>query len=333
MLDWVSQPDQPSSTGERSLRKTKLERTDEGAAQSADWALTSHRAGDRNIKEIVEALTSIEADDPLLRKPSKSSQETEQVLVEHQQIESPQGGLSGLAGLRTPCILEGERVIAFVDSGASVSFVSAQLVRSKGWRIAPRSGLVQQCLAKEGVPRIGAIEAVILENGGRRIKVDLEVAELAGDKEVIIGVDLFRPLGYSVTGVPFTWPEQAVVLEGQSNPESSASTDQKRIEYPEGVDENGIHPSWHQVLADNANIPVTARCELPGVSVRIDTGNSKPVWVRQYPIPQGRLEAVRQRIKEWDERGWTVEAPPDCPWNIPLLAVDKPSDDGGPPGV
>jgi hypothetical protein len=112
-----------------------------------------------------------------------------------------------IAGVRTPCVLEGEQVIAFVDSGATDSFVSVDLVRSKGWKITPRSGFIQQCLSKKGVPRIGAIEDVVFENGDKRIKVDLEVADLAGEEEVIIGVDLFRSLGYTIAGVPFTWPE------------------------------------------------------------------------------------------------------------------------------
>jgi hypothetical protein len=241
-----------------------------------------------------------------------------------------------IAGVRTPCVLEGERVIAFVDSGATDSFVSADLVRSKGWKITPRSGFIQQCLSKKGVPRIGAIEDVIFENGDKRIKVDLEVADLAGEEEVIIGVDLFRSLGYTIAGVPFTWPENraqdAAPKELNTAPKET-DVAPKRIEYPEGVDENGIHSSWRQVLADNANIPVTSRCKLPGAAVSIDTGDAKPRWVRQYPIPQGRIAAVRQRLKEWDEKGWTVDAPPGCQWNILILAADTPSEDGGPPGI
>ena len=41
------------------------------------------------------------------------------------------------ACLRTPCILEGERVIAFVDSGADASFVSRKLVERMGWHVTP----------------------------------------------------------------------------------------------------------------------------------------------------------------------------------------------------
>ena len=45
--------------------------------------------------------------------------------------------LAELAGLRTPCILEGEKIIGLVDSGATVSFVSARLVKDKSWPVSP----------------------------------------------------------------------------------------------------------------------------------------------------------------------------------------------------
>src|SRR3954465_2105955 len=170
--------------------------------------------------------------------------------------------------------------------------------------------------------------------------MDLKVANLSGEEELIVGFDLFKPLGYAVQGVPFTWPE---IAEEPTAPEASLKLEldgrqalpesRKRIDYPEEVDEVGRHPSWLPVLADNANIAVSARCRLPGACVSIDTGDAKPVWVRQYPVPEGRKAAVTKRVNEWLALGWIVQAPPDCAWNIPLVAADKPSSDGGPPGV
>ena len=123
-----------------------------------------------------------------------------------------------VTGLRTPCLLEGERVIAFVDSGASVSFVSQKLVERMGWPVAPRLGNIQQCLTGSSTPRLGAVESLVLENGSKRLKVDLEVADLGGEEELIIGDNLFRLLGYRIQGVPITWPETA---EEPSVPEAS----------------------------------------------------------------------------------------------------------------
>jgi hypothetical protein len=102
---------------------------------------------------------------------------------------------------------------------------------------------------------MGAVESLVLENGSKRLRVDLEVADLGGDKELIIGDDLFRPLGYTIQGVPFTWPEIAeelsvldasLKLENEGDQELPES--RKRIQFPEGVDESGRHPSWLPVL-------------------------------------------------------------------------------------
>ena len=40
------------------------------------------------------------------------------------------------------------------------------------------------------------------------LRVDLEVADLSGEEEVIIGIDLFEPLGFQILGVPFAWPSR-----------------------------------------------------------------------------------------------------------------------------
>jgi hypothetical protein len=112
-----------------------------------------------------------------------------------------------VACLQTPCVLDGERVIAFVDSEATDSFVSQKLVKRVGWTVVSRIGNIQQCLTGSSTPRLGAVESLILENGNKRLKVDLEVADLGGEEELIIGVDLFRPLGFTIQNVPFTWPE------------------------------------------------------------------------------------------------------------------------------
>jgi hypothetical protein len=198
------------------------------------------------------------------------------------------------------------------------------------------------------VPRVGAVEGLTLENGSRRLKVDLEVADLSGGEEMIIGIDLFEHLGYSLQNIPFTWPgdvgekEASTVVGMPVAPDSDISSVQKSIDqglsgqgnlYPFGVGSDGIHSAWRQVLADNASIPASSRCTLEGSTVRIDTGTALPVWVRQYPIAQVRHEAVSKRVQEWLSYGWIVPAPSNCQWNIPLVAAEKPSSNGGPPGV
>ena len=57
--------------------------------------------------------------------------------------------------------------------------------------------------------------------------------------------------------------------------------------------------------------------------MHINTGESKPVWIRQYPIPPAYLERAKARFELWKERGWIAPAPVNCAWNSPLLVAPK----------
>ena len=114
---------------------------------------------------------------------------------------------SSAAGLRTPCILNGEKVIAFVDGGALHSFIDVKWVTKQGLLIAPRRSVITQFIDRAEKPRIGVVEGLVLENGQHRIQVDFEVANLEGGEEMVIRMDLFKPLGFEIIGVPFTWPK------------------------------------------------------------------------------------------------------------------------------
>ena len=107
----------------------------------------------------------------------------------------------------TPCLLNGQKVIAFVDEGADVSFISKTFVEKNGLNITKVQGKIIQCLDHSSKDRIGYVDNIVLENSNKKLNVRLEVAELTGIEEVLIGVDLFKSLGYQVTCVPFTWPD------------------------------------------------------------------------------------------------------------------------------
>jgi len=103
------------------------------------------------------------------------------------------------------------------------------------------------------------------------------------------------------------------------------------VELPPGVDESGIAEEWRSVLNDNLNLAVGSVCKLPDSELAIDTGDNKPFYKRQYPIAPALMPQVRTRVQEWIDNGWVVEAPPNCPWNSPLLAAKKPSKEPGVP--
>jgi len=227
-------------------------------------------------------------------------------------------------GLRTPCYLNGERILGFIDCGASHSFISKNWVDQQNLTITPVNGIIRQIIDGSEKPRLGRLEGVLLENDTKSIMVDLEVASLEGGEELIIGMDLFPVLGFEIRGVPFTWPKQKDVIPSEKP--------KPTIERPPDVDDNGIHISWKKVLEDNQALPASISCQLPGAELSIDT-DSKPVQIRQYPIAEGYRTAVDAQVKTWLDNGVIELAPVGCKWNSPLLATRKPSKDGSPDGV
>ena len=121
------------------------------------------------------------------------------------------------------------------------------------------------------------VREITLENGQKVLKVDLEVADLSGEDEMVIGMNLFEPLGFAVTGVPFTWP--LVIKEPELKKE-------KKFDLPEKlIDRDGIPFAWKKVLEDNQKIPIDNLCSLPGAEFSVEVGDIEPIWVKQYPIP------------------------------------------------
>jgi hypothetical protein len=151
----------------------------------------------------------------------------------------------------------------------------------------------------------------------------VEVAELDEDEQFIIGLDLFPKLGFELRGVPFSFPKR----ENQEREEEEDVEDYSDIE-------DQIPEEWKQVLKDNEKLPEGNICKIKGSELAINTGDAKPVWRRQYAIPQALHKKVDERIQEWLKNGWITEAPANCQWNSPPLAVPKqPKVEGAPMNV
>ena len=123
-------------------------------------------------------------------------------------------------GLRTPCLLSGDKLVAFIDGEASRSFVSQSWVKTKGIEVTPMKGIIKQFIDGSEQPRIGVAKSLMLENGTKALSVDFEVANLEGGEHLVIGRDLFPLLGFEIVGVPFTWPQIEISEEVPKIPNS-----------------------------------------------------------------------------------------------------------------
>lgn len=230
---------------------------------------------------------------------------------------------------RTNCTLNGHRISAFIDSGASCSAVSRKLAIQQGWKIVPATGKLLQAAVGSAIPRIGVVQDVEIRHGKMKIIASLEVVDLGGEEDFILGRDLFVKLDLSLGNLAFLWPQDERLMDEIAK---VAVPDALRTEErPVGVDKEGIAEEWQEVLTDNDAISIFDQCKIEDSELPLDTGDNPPVWVSQYPIPQARHDAVKLRIQEWLNKGIITFAPRDSKWNSPILAVPKPSKEPGEP--
>ena len=128
--------------------------------------------------------------------------------IDQQQLQQQQKKFSNqpVEGIHTPCIINGTQVIALVDPGAMISFVDQDLALRNGWRIHPCKGSIKQAMSGSDLPRLGEVRDLELLNGNKRLMVTLEVGNLSGGEEVILGLNLFEPLGYQLRNIPILLP-------------------------------------------------------------------------------------------------------------------------------
>lgn len=233
--------------------------------------------------------------------------------------------------VKAPCEIEGKRVMALVDSGASRSLISLKLVEELGLVVVPKTGQLKQVTAGSEVPRIGIVRNVNLRCGRKKIDAMLEVVNL-DDYDLVVGGDRMYDLGIHMVGVPLMWPDEIITPSDGKSGKPQISTDEDET-LPPGIPPSRIAPEWEQVLADNKALPVNSRCLLENAELEIDTGDAKPVWIRPRPIPQAYHESVDKVIEQWKAAGTVVPSPEGCQWNLAILAVPKFDKQGRPNGV
>ena len=224
----------------------------------------------------------------------------------------------------TPCLVDSVAVTALVDSGANVPFMDEAFAEEHGYVVQQSQARVKllghQAEEEQAVARYTTVRE--LRNGSHVIR-DLRVVvmKLGCDEKFVIGLSLFRQLGFEIMGVPLLPPTAVAPVEEDALPDLAESDDDEP-NFPPGLTAEGYH-SWATVIADNKGIAPTARCKIDDCALDIPTGQSLPVYVRQYPVPAAYEAAVDFHVREWISTGQVIAAPIDSPYNSPLLPVIK----------
>ena len=219
-----------------------------------------------------------------------------------------------------PCTINGKRIFGLLDTGANLSIININLVNEMGLTIQPRKGTISQAISGEVKPRLGIVENLELKAGKTSVIANFDVADLSDDLELIIGMNLFNKLGFQLSNIPFTWPDTI----STKNKTKLEIFNEDLVKPPPNVGQDGIADEWRQIIEENIRLPANSVCKLKDSIVSINTGNAKPCWIRQYPIPQAFMDKVKERIELWKKNEWITDAPQDCKWNSPILVAAKP---------
>jgi Reverse transcriptase (RNA-dependent DNA polymerase)/Aspartyl protease/Zinc knuckle len=229
-------------------------------------------------------------------------------------------GTSTSNKLTTIVLINGVTTNAIVDNGSSSSFIDYNFVKQNKWKFDALEGTITLLLNNQKVKRIGLLKNVTLANGNNEIITDLEVANLSTEEKIVIGANLFAKLNYEIIGVPFTPPVKK---------EDIKKEDIKTTKF----NNENIPNEWKTIIEDNQKIPIDRRCLLPKTELELNTGENKPVFIKQYNIPVHYRESVTKQVNTWINNKVIEEVDSSVEWNLPLLAVKKPGKDGQPDGV
>jgi hypothetical protein len=230
-------------------------------------------------------------------------------------------------------LIGGIRTIGVLDTGSTISLMSLAMSKKHRFALVRTGGSMEGAFPGVSIPRYGKTTVAVVCGSISIERATFEVSELhpsLGD--VVIGMDLFYVLGFSLACVPAAFPDTEVsmpvvvcTIEEQIKARSYVPIDATAVD-PTLLAK--VMESWKALLTANASIAESDHIRHPLAVLHVDTGDTRPIFIRQYPVPQHRRAMISERVDEWARKGWIEKAPDGNPWSFPLLAVDKKDADG-----
>ena len=141
--------------------------------------------------------------------------------------------------------------------------------------------------------------------------------------KALVPWELARELGAKLRNIPKFFPGRALRSDNKKWIQGKEVFNEKKLE--ESQREKILLMIWG-VMSENKKLPASTRCTLKGVKFKIEIKvgvrlTNKP----QYLICERFWDQVKQRGKEWIDKGWVKLWPPGSTpeWHSPLLAVKK----------
>ena len=229
------------------------------------------------------------------------------------------------SGIVCPALVNGTEVTFTVDSGADVSAIDSQSAADLGLEVIPQP-LELTPVGEGTVKSPGYVIVRKLDVGQVTLSdVRLIVADIASccaPGVGLIGLDLFPNLNFSVVGVPAFFPR--TYENDEREPDVPIVTKDMTPYMAPAQDRDLLMARIQPLLEENAAIASDSLCTHPSALVTLDTGDARPVYIPQYKLSDYMSECVDKQVKIWDVNRVTVPAPPDSPWNNPIIgALDE----------
>ena len=230
-------------------------------------------------------------------------------------------------------IINGEQLIAIVDTGAQVSLLNRNYVyetQDMFTNIIPVKGRLAYVQKGSFSERIGKTQPLEIEYSGKlTLKHSFEIIEMDPSESktsVILGRDLLPKLGIELHNLAHTFKDNEISID------ESIYAEEELIPNVSKAGNESEHKAFMDSLKDclqaNSEINVHELCPLEEAVIYLNTTPGKVAFTRQYPIAYSLQTVVQEQIEKWlADRTIEVVTHPSA-WNSAITLVPKVDTEG-----
>lgn len=224
--------------------------------------------------------------------------------------------------------LFGDEYLALLDTGATHSFLSPEIVKKYSIPLNVKTGKIQLA-NKSMVERIGETELVELVCGKVQISAPFEVLEQ--EHPVVIGMDLFARLGFQLVGLP----DPELSTDPIPAPVEDEKPTLKPLTIPEVEKTEKFIKEKEKFmcaikgeLSENEKIPASSHCPVPEMKVYLKVPEGVELFRRSRTFAHAQKPILDDAVATWLKDDVITLAPPGNAFNNTLTLAAKKDAEG-----
>ena len=223
-----------------------------------------------------------------------------------------------------PIIVNNHSTTALLDTGASTSFITQDLVNKLNLFIIPVEGTIETAFPGHSISRIAITEAVSLTCGTKTIQTQLEVVKELNGPSIFIGSNIINKLDIDTNGLPFR-TTNIIPLDEPITDEITPAVEQT-TDSTNGITDIMINEAMATIakdLQENENISPLEVCPLEMAVVKLNTPDNLYTHKRQYQIAEKMKPAMQGVIDEWINEKVIIRIKEPTQFNTPIFPIPK----------